>query len=211
LCCRGITIKRAETLHDAPVYKPFLNIKTKMKMKRIITLSIVFATLVLGSKAQYIPKNAIKVNPASVLVSTGNVSFETAVTKNQSAQLGVFYSGMGLGDFKYEGFGITPEYRFYFGGEKQALNGGYVAPFARYQQFSISDKGTSSQGKFETIGGGVLLGWEKSYRSGFVLDLFAGPSYNKMNFKTGSENNFDINSGIRGFGLRAGVSLGFTF
>lgn len=180
-------------------------------MKKFVTLTLVFAAVVMAGKAQYVPKNAIKMNPASVLLSTGNVSFERAVTHNQSAQLGVFYSGLGLGDFKYQGFGITPEYRFYFGGQKQALNGGYVAPFARYQQFSISDKSTSAKGKFETTGGGVILGWEKSYKSGFVLDLFAGPSYNNIRFKSGSENDFDINSGIKGFGLRAGISLGFTF
>jgi hypothetical protein len=150
-------------------------------------------------------------NPASVLLSTGNVSYERAITSNQSAQLGVFYSGLGLGDFKYEGFGLTPEYRFYFGGDRQALNGGYVAPFARYQQFSISDKASNAKGKFETIGGGAVLGYEKSSRSGFVFDLFAGPSYNNIKFKNGSENDFDIKGGIKGFGLRAGISLGFTF
>jgi len=180
-------------------------------MKKYFTLALVLVVVASATKAQYTPKNAIKINPASVLLSTGNVSYERAITSNQSAQLGVFYSGLGLGDFKYEGFGITPEYRFYFGGQKQALNGGYVAPFARYQQFSISDKNSSSKGKFETIGGGVILGWEKSYKSGFVLDLFAGPSYNSMKFKSGDENNFDIKGGIKGLGLRAGVSLGFNF
>jgi hypothetical protein len=180
-------------------------------MKKYFTLAVVFVAASFVTKAQYTPKNAIKMNPASVLLSTGNVSYERAITHNQSAQVGVFYSGLGLGDFKYEGFGITPEYRFYFGGNKQALNGGYVAPFARYQQFSISDKSSTAKGKFETLGGGVVLGWEKSYQSGFVLDLFAGPSYNNLRFKTGSQNDFDINSSIKGFGLRAGVSLGFNF
>jgi hypothetical protein len=182
-----------------------------MIMKKYLTLTLVLVAATFVSKAQYTPKNAIKINPASVLLSTGNISYERAIASNQSVQLGVFYSGLGLGDFKYEGFGLTPEYRFYFGGNKEALNGGYVAPFARYQQFSISEKNTSMKGKFETIGGGVVLGWEKSYKSGFVLDLFAGPSYNNIKFKSGNEDDFDIKGGIKGFGLRAGVSLGFNF
>jgi len=179
-------------------------------MKKIFILAaIVFAATSVNAQSE--PKNALKMNPVSILLKTGNISYERAIAPNQSAQLGVFYSGLGLGDFRYEGFGITPEYRFYIGGAKQALNGGYVAPFTRYQQFTIQDKSVSSKGKFETIGGGIVLGWEKAYKSGFVLDLFAGPAYNSIKFKSGNEADFDIKGGIKGFGLRTGITLGFSF
>lgn len=180
-------------------------------MKKFATLFALAMVTVIAAHAQYAPKNALKMNPVSVLVKTGNVSYERAITSNQSAQLGVFYSGLGLGDFRYEGFGLTPEYRFYIGGSKQALNGGYIAPFARFQQFTIQDKSINAKGKFNTYGGGVVMGWEKSYKSGFVLDLFAGPSYNSIQFKSGNEADFDIKGGIKGFGLRTGISLGFNF
>src|SRR3712207_6955264 len=52
-----------------------------------------------------------------------------------------FYSSFGLSDLKYSGYGITPEFRFYFAGRAEALNGVYVAPFARYQ--SRSEEHTS--------------------------------------------------------------------
>lgn len=179
-------------------------------MKKYLTLVCLVAAG-FTAKAQYAPKNALKVNPLSAVLKTGNVSYERAITGSQSAQLGVFYSGLGIGDLKYEGFGITPEYRFYIGSNAQVLNGGYVAPFVRYQQFSLTDKTSNDKAKFETMGGGAVIGWAKSWNSGFVLDIFAGPSYNNIRFKTGSEDDFDIKGGIKGFGLRTGISLGFTF
>lgn len=180
-------------------------------MKKYLTLTAVLVASVFAAKAQQAPQNALKINPVSILVKTGNISYERAVAKNQSLQLGVFYSGLGLGDFKYEGFGLTPEYRYYFGGKKEVANGGYVAPFLRYQQFTISEKNIDAKGRFNSYGGGFTLGWAKRYESGFVLDLFAGPSYNSIKFKSGNEDDFDIKGGIKGFGLRTGISLGFTF
>ena len=179
-------------------------------MKKIITLScLVFSAFF--AQAQTTPKNALKVNPVSALIKTGNVSYERAITRNQSVQLGAFYSGIGIGDFKYDGFGLTPEYRFYFGQEGKVLGGGYVAPFARYQQFSIGNKNSDAKAKFETIGGGAVLGWAKSFSSGFVLDVFAGPSYNNIRFKSGNESDFDVNPTIKGMGIRTGISIGFSF
>jgi hypothetical protein len=178
-------------------------------MKKYLTL-VCLVAVAFSTKAQYAPKGALKVNPLSVLVKTGNISYERAIASNQSLQLGVFYSGLGIGDFKYEGFGITPEYRYYFGGNKEVLNGGYVAPFARYQQFSIGDKTSDAKAKFQTIGGGFVLGYAKSWSSGFVLDIFAGPSYNDIRFKTGQESDFEIKGGLKGFGMRTGIGIGFT-
>ena len=75
-------------------------------------------------KAQDLPnRNAIKINPLSLFFATGNVSYERAVSTNQSFQLGLFYSGVSISDVKYSGLGITPEYRFYIAGKKEALNG----------------------------------------------------------------------------------------
>jgi len=162
-------------------------------------------------KAQTIQTNALKLNPLSIIIKTGNISYERAINHNQSFQLGGFYSGVSLGDFKYDGWGITPEYRFYFGGEKQVLNGGYVAPFFRYQDFSISDKASDAKASFSTLGGGAIIGWEKKYKTGFVLDVFAGPSYNSIKFRNGNEDDFDIKGGIKGFGLRSGIAIGFSF
>jgi hypothetical protein len=188
-----------------------VNSTQKLSMKKNI-LFIAFMIVAIVSQAQMGPKNAVKINPLSLLVTTGNVSYERAVSNNKSVQLGAYYSGIGLGDFKYEGYGITPEFRFYFGSRGTALNGGYIAPFARYQNFSIADKATKDKATFETIGGGAVMGWQKSWQGGFTLDVFAGPSYSNIKFKDRSqEEDFDVKFGMEGFGLRTGISLGVSF
>jgi hypothetical protein len=181
-------------------------------MKRILLVAVLFAA-VSGVKAQDAPnQNAIKLNPLSLVFATGNVSYERAVGENQSVQLGVFYSGVSLSGIKYAGLGITPEYRFYFGGKRQALNGVYAAPFLRYQNFSLKEKESGDKATYSSFGGGAIIGWQKMWDSGFVLDLFAGPAYNSGKFKNDSEGDeFDISGGIDGFGLRTGITLGFGF
>jgi hypothetical protein len=157
-------------------------------------------------------QNAIKLNPLSLVFATGNIAYERAVSENSSVQLGIFYSGVSISGLKYTGLGITPEYRFYFAGNRQALNGVYVGPFVRYQSFTLKDKDSDSEAKFTSVGGGAIIGWEKTWDSGFVLDVFAGPAFNsgKVKEKSGSAE-FDVAGSIDGFGLRTGITIGFAF
>lgn len=156
--------------------------------------------------------NAVKINPLSLIFATGNVAYERATAPNQSFQLGVFYSGLSIGGVKYTGFGVTPEYRFYIGGQKVAMNGVYVAPFARYQNYTLKDD-QGDKATLSTFGGGATIGWEKAWSSGFVLDLFAGPSYNSGTVKDsdGGDATFSVNAGISGFTVRTGITIGFAF
>lgn len=156
--------------------------------------------------------NAIKLNPLSLAFLTGNIAYERAVSSKSSIQLGLFYSGVNFSGLKYSGFGVTPEYRFYFAGAKEALNGVYAAPFARYQNFKIEDKSAMTETTFTTIGGGAIIGWEKMWNSGFTLDLFAGPSYNSAKFKNDSDGStYDVKGGFSGLGIRTGLTIGFGF
>lgn len=96
-------------------------------MKKVLFAAALLVA-VSGLKAQDNgAQNAIKLNPLSLIFATGNVAYERAVSENSSIQLGVFYSGVSISDLKYTGLGITPEYRFYFAGNRQALNGVYAA------------------------------------------------------------------------------------
>jgi hypothetical protein len=184
-------------------------------MKNLLVLAL-FAVAFGSAQAQEAGRsNAIKLNPLSLVLLTGNVSYERAVSDNKSVQLGAFYSSFGLSDLKYTGWGVTPEFRFYFAGAAEALNGVYVAPFARYQSFSLVEKEVSdSKATFSTIGGGAIVGWQKMWGSGFVLDLFAGPSYSSMSLKAeenSSEESFNVKGGFSGLGVRTGLTLGFGF
>jgi hypothetical protein len=181
-------------------------------MKKVLFAAALLVA-VSGLKAQDNgAQNAIKLNPLSLVFATGNIAYERAISENSSIQLGVFYSGVSISDLKYTGLGITPEYRIYFAGNRQALNGVYVGPFVRYQSFTIKEKSSNSEAKFTSFGGGAVIGWEKTWASGFVLDLFAGPAYNsgKVKEKSGTSD-FDVAGSIDGFGLRTGITLGFAF
>lgn len=181
-------------------------------MKKI-TFGILMLSLAIAGYSQEAGRsNAVKLNPLSLAFLTGNVAYERAVGASSSVQLGVFYSGLKISGIKYSGLGITPEFRKYFGGAKEALNGVYVAPFVRYQNFNLEDTEEENETTLTTIGGGATIGWEKTWASGFVLDIFAGPSYNSAKFKNDNdEDEFDLKGGFTGFGIRTGITLGFAF
>jgi hypothetical protein len=180
-------------------------------MKKVL-LAATLLVAATALKAQDGPQNAIKLNPLSLVFATGNVAYERAVSENSSVQLGIFYSGASIAGLKYTGLGITPEYRIYFAGNRAALNGVYVGPFVRYQSFTLKDKDTDDEAKFTSFGGGAVIGWEKTFSSNFVLDIFVGPQFNsgKIKEKSGNET-FDVAGSIDGFGLRTGITLGFAF
>lgn len=183
-------------------------------MKKVL-LVLGLAGLGFGASAQDLQtqrKTAVKLNPLSLLLLTGNVAVERAVTSNQSAQVGVFFAGFSLSGLKYSGFGLTPEYRFYFAGNEEALNGVYLAPFLRYQSYNLTDKDSDDKARYSSMGGGAAIGWQKAWPGGFTLDIFAGPSINSGKIKsTENEDDYDLKFGMKGFGIRTGLTLGFAF
>jgi hypothetical protein len=124
-----------------------------------------------------------------------------------SLQLGVAYTGVKLDETKFDGLAITPEVRFYF--KQKAISGLYAAPFLRYQNYSISNG--ADKASYTSFGGGALIGRQWVYGSGFVLDLFFGPSFNSGDLKVKTGNEPDLNGGIDGMGIRTGIALGFGF
>src|SRR5688572_21135088 len=82
-------------------------------MKKNILLIVLFF-MAIAAQAQDTKRNALKINPLSLLAVTGNVSYERALSNSYSIQIGGFYSGAGIDNFKYRGYGIIPEVRFYF-------------------------------------------------------------------------------------------------
>jgi hypothetical protein len=189
---------------------------TTNKKQRIMKKAFSFFALFLlafTATAQNTHQNALKINPLSLLIMMGNVSYERALSASHSFQVGGFYSGAGADNFKYQGYGIVPEFRFYFGGQRTPLNGAYIAPFGRYQNLSITNKNLRNKASFTTIGGGAVAGYQKRWESGFILNVFAGPSFNKLSFENNNSvaNDFDLQKGMNGFGMRTGLTLGFSF
>lgn len=178
-------------------------------MKKIFKNSLFILAFVVASslKAQEV-KNTVKINPLSALIRTGSAFFEHKVSSSSSVQLGFAFTGAKLDEDKFRGLALTPEYRYYV--KKNAPNGLYLAPFAKYQHLSLTND--TDKGTFNSFGGGLMLGRQWVYKSGFVLDLFLGPAFNSGTYKQEYGNGDpDLSAAIDGFGLRIGISIGLGF
>ncbi|HEX2922002.1 MAG TPA: DUF3575 domain-containing protein [Bacteroidales bacterium] len=180
-------------------------------MKKVLLLLIVVA-IVLPMKAQEASteKNVLKVNTLSLIVGTGSIFYERSFTENIGGQLGVAYLGFKAGDTKFSGLILTPEVRYY--PKANAIDGFYLAPYLRYQKFTVSNSGQNAEGSLNSFGGGLLFGRQWITNSGFTMDLFFGGHYGGSSVKveSGSENDLDTGK-FEGFKPRIGFALGFAF
>lgn len=179
-------------------------------MKKIITLMLL-AILAIPSIAQESneseEKNVLKVNTLSLIIGTGSIFYEREFTNNLSGQMGVAYLNYKIEDAKFTGLILTPEMRFY--PKQNAIDGFYIAPYVRYQNFSI--EGDNGKGTYSNIGGGVAFGRQWITKSGFTMDLFFGGHYGsgKVEVESGTED-FDT-AKFDGFRTRIGFAIGFAF
>lgn len=180
-------------------------------MRRLIytfLIGLFFIGAAHNSQAQ---SNVIKINILSPVVKTASVFFEHALADNKSAQLGFFYTGASIGDTKFTGFGITPEFRFYLG-ETSAPQGFFFAPYLRYQNFTLTEDFTSSKATLSNIGGGLLIGKQWIFNERITVDAFLGPNYAKGDIKVESGSETAFETGVfNGFGIRLGLTVGLAF
>lgn len=127
-------------------------------------------------------------------------------------------------------YSVTPEFRYNLTG--QYLSGTYFGSFLRYMQMQyefdetvmdpISYKYLYTQHlkyQYTTLGIGVLIGSQVLYKRKITIDVYAGPVYNILLQSSNSvtSNNDLVKSDdipglfIRGYGIRAGFSVGFAF
>lgn len=183
-----------------------------MKKLSIVILSLL---LVIPAFAQEGPtvsqeKNVLKVNTLSVIIGAGSIFYERKINNFSSAQLGVCYLNYDLKDTKFTGLILTPEFRMYV--RKNAIDGFYIAPYFRYQRFSLEAKDNlNSKGTLTGMGGGLLFGRQWITNSGFTMDLFFGGHYTSTDVKVDSgQDSFNTNI-FKGFRTRIGFALGFAF
>lgn len=193
-----------------------------------------------GPSASGDQRFAIKINPLSIFLLTGNVQGEAAITDRMSVQLGAYYTGLKFGSsadgasgkIGYNLFALTPEVRFYLLKAQSAPRGLYVAPFARFQKgkifgnASVDDPDTGAPisaavtARLTTFGGGATIGYQLITPGGFVFDAFVGPQFGvaKVDLSAeceGCDGNEDIPLIGReigaGPGLRLGIAIGYAF
>lgn len=187
---------------------------------------ICLSLLLLGSWSahswgQTQPTNAIKINPISIFLLTGNLQYERAINERWSAQMGIYYAALSLkwdGEgLDYSGIGFTPEVRYYFLPQQQALNGLYVAPFVRYQRFRVMiDDNPNGQPNSENgvlinnLKAGANIGYQLA-AGHFILDAFAGPTIGTTRYVGKALDQRIPGFGTGGLGIRMGICLGVGF
>lgn len=181
-----------------------------MKKQIFVALAAILLAGALQVNAQ---ENALKINVLSPIVRTVNLSYERKLNANSGLQLGVYYTGASASEVTFRGFGITPEYRYYLS-ETEAIAGTYIGPFVRYTSLNVKEDfadGNDAEGTYSGFGGGLVIGRQWVFKEKVTLDVFLGPQFISGNFKAKSgsqEANVDL---FDGFGLRAGLTLGFAF
>lgn len=181
-------------------------------MRKLNLLAVVLCVAIaVPALAQ--PTNAIKINLISPVVRTLNLAYEHAINENSSIQLGFYYTGAKINDTKINGYGITPEYRFYLS-QTPAPDGFYVAPFLRYNSFTAEDKNdnqTTNKATVSQFGGGVVVGRQWVFKERVTFDMFIGPKFQNTSVSVTQGSNSFSGSLFNNFGLRGGITLGVAF
>lgn len=167
------------------------------------------------------PRRAvIKANVLSPFVLTASGFVEYAFAPQLSAQFGAFTTGASYKDVDFEGYGFTPEVRYYLSDTKQAPHGFYVAGYGRILNYKLTVKKEEEEEEktysatYAPVGAGIAAGNQFIFNSGISLDLFMGIGVNGGSLKvnSGTEEDFDlgflVGSGVR---FRPGITVGYSF
>lgn len=193
------------------------------KILLLILLIPVFYFLQNSVQAQkYSRNNVLKINPLSLGLLTFNGSYERVINYNTSLQLGVYYTNASVFNTSWEGIGITPEARIYFGKSKPRVKrvpeGLYIAPFARLQILAIAADLLEKEARatLSAVSGGVIGGYQLLWgrKDQFSLDLFIGPQFDKSKVvmeRGAREEYFGGLGNFSGLSLRSGLAVGLVF
>lgn len=164
-------------------------------MKRLFILPLVLSAVfsfntVFAQEAQHVAK----LNLAAFSFRNVSLQYEKPFSDKMSAGLGLRFmiprtipayvdateDGSGsTGDSKMTGWSVTPEFRFYTGGE--APTGFYLAPYFRYTNFKLETEGSYVDddgftqyypltGKYNGFGGGIMIGNQWLINDKFSID-----------------------------------------
>lgn len=180
--------------------------------KRTLLLALLFTLTMnyaLGQKGE--KDHVVTWTPTSLLGTKFNLGYEYTVTDKIGIKVGFGWSLVGGSnistsfndnintnnsnitlDPKFTGFDITPELRFYTGG--QAAEKFYIGPFIRYYKYALSEisyeftdgdgEDRDGNGSFDlsALGGGVILGGQWISDKGFVFGINTGLGFGSGKF-----------------------------
>lgn len=132
-------------------------------------------------------KNIIKLNITSPAIATFALGYERVLDDLKTFQISAFYRNRPSNDINLieavQGWGITPEVRFYLSNQKIAPQGFFIAPYATYQQYQTEQE-TFNNSFFEirqevssVFGLGFIFGGQWVFKEIITVDLWGGPGY----------------------------------
>ncbi|MDA0176454.1 DUF3575 domain-containing protein [Mesoflavibacter profundi] len=156
-------------------------------MKKLFVLA---AFILLGATAVNAQQNVVKVNPLALLGGSDLVSYERAFGEKTSGIISGAVGGFKIGDVKYKSAGAGLQFRYYF---DEVLSGWYGGAIADYQSGTVESESTtftfdgdvsteSDDFDFSSFGGGLKIGHQWVWDSGFTLDLNLGASYKSFDY-----------------------------
>lgn len=181
-------------------------------MKKVLLASFLFLGAMSVKAQDEVGQNVVKVNPLGLLFGSANIGYERALNSKSSFVIAPQFGGFKFGGMKYSSFGAGAQYRLYLSKSKSAPEGFYGAPGLSFVSGKVKwdFDGEKEESKFSSFGGGVMVGHQWIYNSGFVLDLGGGFNYQKFNYKDDADN-----SGIsfKGGGILPALSfsIGYNF
>ena len=130
-------------------------------------------------------------------------------------------------DYRDEiGFGFETQYRIYVVNREKENHGKnlYFSPYAFFKYFNIQETdifyygGAYEEGpteidkqySFETVGAGVLFGWQYVFSGKIYLDMYAGGGIRKS-FNGNDRLDEFMQPGFSGFAPKLGVDISFSF
>lgn len=183
---------------------------------RVILAAVALAGCV-AAKAQ---ENVVKLNPLGLLFGSFNVGYERVINEGQSAQLNVNIITFKVGDSKFSGFGLTPEYRFHFGNHENP-KGFYAGPYINFNTFKWKVEpeeifGVTTGGSETSVtafGVGGIIGHQWILGEAFAIDLNLGAGYNTVSLDSDVEDDDEPSFGLAASGIlpRFGLSFGYAF
>ena len=173
-------------------------------MKRILLIFVFITGLSMSCFAQddveeNLP-NIIKLNPISLAFGNINLMYQRAIGRSSAVQIGANYWYRFLGT-EVTGFGVRGGYQFFVTNRtKSSPEGFYLGPHLSYN--SLTEKETDVS--VNTVGVGLMLGYQWIWKSGLSLDLGIGPMYTFAS-EDETENSFE------GFLPNVMIGIGYNF
>lgn len=168
-------------------------------------------------------ENAIKCNPLLFIFGYFGAIYERKIGDQMSLSLNTAYysnsSGALGSSFKYSGFNLSPEFRYYF---NEAIERFYVAGMFNFTSIATKYEGTREEfdpntlqlvevpdvkkGTTTIIGGGASVGYQWIW-SGFSLDVYGGAGF------LSASSSGDITGSLTfgGFWPILGTAIGYAF